>query len=243
MDNEITNQGMTELFCANPREVREGTSAVGRASSPNSRLPSQVLTTPTPLDINLDNEITNHRMTELFCANPREVTEGTSAVGKASSSNSRLPSQVLTTPTPLDINLDNEITNQVTTLLFFFLFLFSFFFSSFVAPLDINLDNEITNQGMTELFCANPREVREGTSAVGRASSPNSRLPSQVLTTPTPLDINLDNEITNQVTTLLFFSFFFFFFFSSFVAPLDINLDNEITIKSGDDRALLCQPP
>ena len=31
---------------ANPREVREGTSAVGQASSPNSRLPSQVLTAP-----------------------------------------------------------------------------------------------------------------------------------------------------------------------------------------------------
>ena len=41
-----------------------------------------------------------------------------------------------------------------------------------------------------------------------------------------PLDINLDNEITNQITTLFFF---FFFFFSSFVVPLDINLDNEIT--------------
>ena len=109
--------------------------------------------------------------------------------------------------TPSDINLDNEITNQVTALFFFF-----FFFSSFVAPLDINLDNEITNRGMTELFCANPREVREGTSAVGRASSPNSRLPSQLLTAPTPSDINLDNEITNQVTALLFFFLFLFFF-------------------------------
>ena len=58
MDNEITNQRMTELFCANLREVREGTSAVGQVSSSNSRLPSQVLTAPTPLDINLDNEIT-----------------------------------------------------------------------------------------------------------------------------------------------------------------------------------------
>ena len=99
----------------------------------------------------------------------------------------------------------------------FFFFLFSFFFFSlFVAPLDINLDNEITNQRMTELFCANPREVTEGTSAVGKASSSNSRLPSQVLTTPTPLDINLDNEITNQVTTLLFFFLFLFFFFLFF---------------------------
>ena len=79
---------------------------------------------------------------------------------------------------------------------FFFSFFFFFFFSSFVAPLDINLDNEITNQRMTELFCANLREVREGTSAVGQVSSSNSRLPSQVLTAPTPLDINLDNEIT-----------------------------------------------
>ena len=133
---------------------------------------------------------------ELFCANPREVREGTSAVGQVSSPNSRLPSQLLTAPTPSDINLDNEITNQVTTLLFFSFFFFFFFFSSFVAPLDINLDNEITNQGMTELFCANPREVREGTSAVGRASSPNSRLPSQLLTAATPSDINLDNEIS-----------------------------------------------
>ena len=48
---------------------------------------------------------------------------------------------------------------------FLFLFLFLFFFSSFVALFDINLDNEITNNRMTELFCANPREVREGTSA------------------------------------------------------------------------------
>ena len=61
---------------------------------------------------------------------------------------------------------------------FLFLFLFLFFFSSFVALFDINLDNEITNNRMTELFCANPREVREGTSAVGRASFLNSRLPS-----------------------------------------------------------------
>ena len=142
-------------------------------------------------------------MTELFCANPREVTEGTSAVGQVSSPNSRLPSQLLTAPTPSDINLDNEITNQVTTLLFFSFFFF-FFFSSFVVPLDINLDNEITNQGMMELFCANPREVTEGTSAVDRASSLNSRLPSQVLTTPTSLDINLDNEITNHRMTELF---------------------------------------
>ena len=139
-----------------------------------------------PLDINLDNEITNHGMTELFCANPREVREATSAVGRASSSNSRLPSQLLTAPTPSDINLDNEITNQ----------------------------------GMTELFCANPREVREATSAVGQASSSNSRLPSQVLTAPTPLDINLDNEITNQVTTLIFFSFFFFFFLFFFCSSI-----------------------
>ena len=80
--------------------------------------------------------------------------------------------------TPSDINLDNEITNQVTTLLFFFFFFFFVFFSSFVVPLDINLDNEITNHRMTELFCANPREAREGTSTVGRASFPNSRLPS-----------------------------------------------------------------
>ena len=61
---------------------------------------------------------------------------------------------------------------------FFFFFFFFVFFSSFVVPLDINLDNEITNQGMMELFCANPREAREGTSTVGRASFPNSRLPS-----------------------------------------------------------------
>ena len=112
--------------------------------------------------------------------------------------------------TPSDINLDNEITNQVTALFFFF-----FFFSSFVAPLDINLDNEITNHRMTELFCANPREVREDTSAVGQVSSSNSRLPSQLLTAPTPSDINLDNEITNQITTLFFFFFFFLFFFCS----------------------------
>ena len=93
------------------------------------------------------------------------------------------------------------------------------------TPSDINLDNEITIKSQDDgaLLCQ-PPEVTEGTSAVGRASSPNSRLPSQVLTTPTPLDINLDNEITNQVTAL-----FFFFFFSSFVVPLDINLDNEIT--------------
>ena len=117
-------------------------------------------------------------MTELFCANPREVREGTSDVGRASSLNSRLPSQLLTAPTPSDINLENEITNQVTTLFFSFSFSFFFFVSSFVALFDINLDNEITNHRMTELFCANPREVREGTSAVGRASFPNSRLPS-----------------------------------------------------------------
>ena len=80
--------------------------------------------------------------------------------------------------TPSDINLENEITNQVTTLFFSFSFSFSFFFSSFVALFDINLDNEITNNRMTELFRANPREVREGTSAVGRASFLNSRLPS-----------------------------------------------------------------
>ena len=61
---------------------------------------------------------------------------------------------------------------------FFSFFFFFFFFSSFVAPLDINLDNEITNHRMTELFCANPREVKEATSTVGRASFPNSRLPS-----------------------------------------------------------------
>ena len=65
--------------------------------------------------------------------------------------------------------------SQIRSQHFFFFF---FFFSSFVVPLDINLDNEITNNRMTELFCANPREVREGTSAVGRASFLNSRLPS-----------------------------------------------------------------
>ena len=78
----------------------------------------------------------------------------------------------------LGSNQDTALISEIRSQDFFF------FFSCFISK-SINDSLEAREYvGGWSLLCANPQEVREGTSAVGQASSPNSRLPSQVLTAP-----------------------------------------------------------